>query len=510
MTRKLTHVYQSRKYLLIFLFILFCNYGKAQVTIGAGTAPQPFSILEIVSNGEGGARLPHLTAAQRNALSLTTGFIDESHRGDTSTDPGLALGLIIYNTDTNCIEYWDGYKWVSLCLGTANIILRSPCGDYNIQSPPIADASGNPSACEYTPEEDPYCKISSGSAYNVYLTGGSAYTSLTVDEITSAFSLTFTSNNSSQTRYAVVRVVSNCTGEFKDFIFPQAGATCPSAPDPILNATTLDLCSGGSVFARVTNVQNNVDYVWTLGGVIVHTGNWYEITRAGTYEVHTGLLNCGTATTLVVTKNGNSSSPSAINISATNNGELCAGGNVVLTAATTATVLWYHDGIPLAGASKNNNPLTLSGASEAGNWFAVVVDQVGCVSNSSNVVTLFDNTSSSTALPIPIGLVNGQSLTGSNLTICKSGTLRLEVTNTNSYPSGTEFEWFSNGVSIGKSSGSIMYLVAPNETNMILSVTAKDQSGSCPNTAVSKGTFIFYYFYSHYLMGQILIMANSP
>ncbi|MDR2005359.1 MAG: PKD domain-containing protein [Prevotella sp.] len=477
--------------LLLFLFsLLGTMFG--QVTIGEGIPPQKFSILEIVSNKTGGIRLPQLTTAERDALSATAEFQAEDHRGDAagSTDPGLGLGLTIYNTETNCMEYWNGKKWVSLCLGTADIVLKSPCNNYDPQNPPVETADGNSSDCEYMPEDNPACIVPSGQAYDVYLMAGSAYATLTVDPLTSAFTMDFLPNNSSLTRNAVVRVVNNCTGEFKDFVFPQAGAACTSHSDPILNATNLSLCSGGSVFAHVSNAVSGVDYIWTFAGVIVHTGDWLEIKRAGTYKVYTGLLGCGTPGTLTVTDNSSSTSPTAVTIGATNGGILCSGGNVILTANTTDPVLWYHDGIPLTGANKNDNPLTLTGAAMAGDWFAPVVDPGGCVSNSSNVLTLTDNTGASTALPVPQATVNGQNLTSGTLTICKGGTLKLEITNATAYPAGTEYEWFNNGVSIGKGPNPIMYLVAPNTTNMVLSVTASDQSGSCPNTAVSQPTAV--------------------
>ncbi len=90
-------------------------YG--QVTIGDGTPPQEFSILEIVSSGKGGLRMPRLTTAQRNTLTASAAFQGQKHQGDpaASLAPGLALGLTIYNTDTNCAEYWDGKKWNNLC-----------------------------------------------------------------------------------------------------------------------------------------------------------------------------------------------------------------------------------------------------------------------------------------------------------------------------------------------------------------------------------------------------------
>ena len=95
--------------LCLTAMVFFISFGvNAQVTIGAGVAPQSFSVLELVSNS-GGLRLPQLTTAQRDALSGTF--------GESNADAALALGLVIYNTDFNCLELWNGIQWVSMCSG---------------------------------------------------------------------------------------------------------------------------------------------------------------------------------------------------------------------------------------------------------------------------------------------------------------------------------------------------------------------------------------------------------
>ncbi|MDW8417480.1 MAG: immunoglobulin domain-containing protein, partial [Bacteroidia bacterium] len=45
-------------------------------------------------------------------------------------------GLVIYNTTTKCLEYWNGTQWISTCASTA------PC-----QSPPPPTASSNSPVC---------------------------------------------------------------------------------------------------------------------------------------------------------------------------------------------------------------------------------------------------------------------------------------------------------------------------------------------------------------------------
>lgn len=86
---------------LIFLPLLFQFYEvKAQVTIGSGSAPKYFSILEVdAANTKGGLRLPQIQQSDRDTISIS---------GNTTTAPGLT----IYNTDSKSLEYWDGSNWV--------------------------------------------------------------------------------------------------------------------------------------------------------------------------------------------------------------------------------------------------------------------------------------------------------------------------------------------------------------------------------------------------------------
>ena len=169
--------------LLKFLVMLPLLFGLAkvngQVKIGAETVPQPFSVLELyaqyATDVYGGLRLPQLTTEQRNVI--------------TGLDDPDGYGLMIYNTTANCVEYWNSIKWVSLCLGTANITLA---GDCNPETPFNANGMD---LCTFIPADNPPCS----EAYLVYLTAGAAYANLQVlDEYTAEFSLAFTPNNSSR------------------------------------------------------------------------------------------------------------------------------------------------------------------------------------------------------------------------------------------------------------------------------------------------------------------------
>ena len=102
---------------LLLVAVLFTFPLRAQVTMGDVAAPHKFSVLELVSktSAEGGLRLPQLSDADCDAIKtdLTTpGTVPQA-------DIDAAKGLVVFNTDTNCLEFWNGSDWISLCGGTA-------------------------------------------------------------------------------------------------------------------------------------------------------------------------------------------------------------------------------------------------------------------------------------------------------------------------------------------------------------------------------------------------------
>ncbi|MDR1372280.1 MAG: formylglycine-generating enzyme family protein [Dysgonamonadaceae bacterium] len=118
-------------------FMLSAAGAKAQATIGELKDPESFSILELVSTDRG-LRLPQLDTDQRDALvSVFAGHEAE------------ALGLQIFNTDTECVETWNGVEWIQTCYN-------------NTPTPPSAPLSAvscgitNVSATVFTAIADPY------------------------------------------------------------------------------------------------------------------------------------------------------------------------------------------------------------------------------------------------------------------------------------------------------------------------------------------------------------------
>ncbi|MDR1371978.1 MAG: formylglycine-generating enzyme family protein [Dysgonamonadaceae bacterium] len=122
------------------LFMLSANSAQAQVTIGSLAEPQSFSILELEGGGARGLRLPQLDSDQRDALDFT------GHETE-------ALGLQIFNTDTECVETWNGVEWIQACYNNTPTPVPSPlsavsCGITNTDAT-VFTAKADPAAVKY-------------------------------------------------------------------------------------------------------------------------------------------------------------------------------------------------------------------------------------------------------------------------------------------------------------------------------------------------------------------------
>ncbi len=88
----------NTKITLIAMLVLFATNAFAQVGIGT-TTPDPSAALDVVSTTKG-LLPPRMTDIQRNAI----------------VSP--ASGLTIYNTNENCLQWYDGDYWFSGCSGS--------------------------------------------------------------------------------------------------------------------------------------------------------------------------------------------------------------------------------------------------------------------------------------------------------------------------------------------------------------------------------------------------------
>ena len=84
---------------------------SAQVTIGSGEPPSEWSLLDLSNYGQEQPRalhLPRMTDGARDSLFLMPN-LPLNYRDS-------ARGLMIFNTDNECVEFWSGNRWISLCV----------------------------------------------------------------------------------------------------------------------------------------------------------------------------------------------------------------------------------------------------------------------------------------------------------------------------------------------------------------------------------------------------------
>jgi hypothetical protein len=193
------NIYSLAMFAIIF-WALHATPLRAQVTVGSLDDPQNFSILELISGGNRGMRLPQLTTAQRDALVFT------GHEAE-------AQGLQIFNTTTKCVETWNGAVWIQECNGEP-------------ASPPLAPTAKAQTLCGSPTVADLVATGETVATFNWYAvpSGGSPLASttvLTVGTTTYYVSQTTASGESERTEVAV-----------------EVTASCPSFPSENTTWTT--------------------------------------------------------------------------------------------------------------------------------------------------------------------------------------------------------------------------------------------------------------------------------
>lgn len=101
--------------LLVWLMLPILSLGQS---VGVNTPTPHSSAVLDVNSTEKGFLPPRMTTAQRDAIA--------------SPSPGL----VIYNSETNCLEFWNASGWISTCATVA------PCS-----KPPASTAAANSPVC---------------------------------------------------------------------------------------------------------------------------------------------------------------------------------------------------------------------------------------------------------------------------------------------------------------------------------------------------------------------------
>ena len=101
----------NSQFSILLIAFFFSLPIKAQVNIGSLDNPQSFSILELTAKQKnGGLRLPQLTTGERDDVAKQWTALDPE-----SEIAKAAQGLVIYNKTTDCLEFWNGNEWISMC-----------------------------------------------------------------------------------------------------------------------------------------------------------------------------------------------------------------------------------------------------------------------------------------------------------------------------------------------------------------------------------------------------------
>ena len=133
-TRHLSLV--TNKLSLTMVLTLFLSAPlAAQMTIGKDSIPHVFSVLELsTEKKKGGLRLPQLNNVQRDYIKneilnlLSTGNTNDKEIADA------AEGLVIYNYQESCMEFWNGEEWIGMyenALGSLSVSPKSILFAYN-------------------------------------------------------------------------------------------------------------------------------------------------------------------------------------------------------------------------------------------------------------------------------------------------------------------------------------------------------------------------------------------
>ena len=446
-------------FVILSLFLWSAANVQAQVTIGSNTPPDNYSLLDLdATNVKGGLHLPRLTAAQRNTLITT------------SADTLAAVGLLIYSTDTDCQEYWNGSRWISLCTGTAYITI-SP----ELQSP--VPSAGLIDEGPFTPKDDPEPSCNAPEPYTVMVISGNHYLHVAVtDPGTGAFMFSFDANTTALTRYGIIRITNNCTSEYKEFVIAQEGdatvcgqfATAPQIASASGEGT---ICGGGQAILYVSNFAslscNESDIVWEFKGEEVGRGRTLFTTQAGNYTAYLSGIGCQQKSNTVNLTISQTSAPlPVLNVDAENGGMICAGASITLTAyqrndADANDQVWWYQNDVLAPAPNPGPTYTTDVVGTQ--WYAVAINSVTqCVSQKSNIVTTKEGTGAKPNLTSGGVLINGQTML-SKPTLCNGMTAKLEIATPEQ---GVNYDWYANAEPIG--SGNIIMYTLPLDAKQIV------------------------------------------
>ena len=198
----------------------------------------------------------------------------------------------------------------------------------------------------------------------------------------------------------------------------------PAAPATPTTTASTPVCSGNTISLTASSTTAGVTYSWTGPNAFTSTSQNPSITNAttamsGTYSVIAILNGCSSAVaTRAVTVNATPV------ITASNNGPVCQGTTLNLTASTVAGATYHWSG-PSAYTSTSQNPSRTNATTAMTGTYSVYATVSGC---NSATVTTSATVNAKPATPT----------TTSNTPVCSGNNISLTATSTTS---GVTYSW---------------------------------------------------------------------
>ena len=215
-------------------------------------------------------------------------------------------------------------------------------------------------------------------------------------------------------------------------------------PTPLVSRSNNGLlCIGGNVLLRVTNAREyynqiyqlydggTVSYQWYLGGTPIQGANdsLYLATAFGNYTVQVTVGYCSVFSANIVVTN-NPMPVATPNVSMSNDGKLCIGGNVLLSVVNAHEFTgfqWYDsDYTPILNETKSYYLATT-----AGTYYVEAID-VYCSVFSEGKTVVDEN-----------GNITLPTIESTGNILCDGGKILLYVTNTAIYDKPS-YQWYKN------------------------------------------------------------------